>query len=408
MAWRIDAAVVRGELDNRTRGRVTGRIWFHGRAEPVELDLTGNCWRDLAGRRLEFTNPDPQPGDLENISPRQTGPVGDISASRKVKVPDIPLDQIGAYYAAKKPFPWHWGNALYLEWFGDRNGRVVIETAAFNLKVVGEAAWEMSEEEETEQRKANGAAITGFMDRLVEAAGGKDLEFVDDTPAEWDEPPQTEEEAEQMQARSELLADRIQARLRREGDAADYEKILEEEIERLRRERGEPEPTPEQLARNAEWIEEANHAAEEELKNPDPELAAELDLEHPLTIQTAELSDRLHQLAEAGRWVPEGATEEHPVLELEFAVMCASAKFAGALNGRAWPPEVDFCAGVIVRLKRARGFLDDALDAAEACREDRLITPEHLGPIAAELSDLGHEADALIAELRAKLERGTD
>jgi hypothetical protein len=49
MAWRIDEQVVRGEIDNRERGRVTGKIWFAGRAEPVELQLTGNCWRDLAG-----------------------------------------------------------------------------------------------------------------------------------------------------------------------------------------------------------------------------------------------------------------------------------------------------------------------------------------------------------------------
>ena len=57
MAWRIDESVIRGEIDNRTRDRVTGRIWFEGRAEPVELNLTGNAWRDLAGRRLEFVNP---------------------------------------------------------------------------------------------------------------------------------------------------------------------------------------------------------------------------------------------------------------------------------------------------------------------------------------------------------------
>ena len=45
---------VRGEIDNRVRGRVTGRIWFAGRTEPVELNLTGNGWRDLAGRQLEW------------------------------------------------------------------------------------------------------------------------------------------------------------------------------------------------------------------------------------------------------------------------------------------------------------------------------------------------------------------
>lgn len=408
MAWRIDEAVIRGEIDNRIRGRVTGRIWFAGRAEPVELELQGNCWRDLAGRRLEFTNPDPKPGDLGKLAARQKGSVGDISASRKVKVPDIPMDQIGEYYAAKKPFPWHWGNALYLEWFSESNGRVVIETASFELKVIGEGVWEMTEAEEEEQRKTNGTAITEFMDRLVEAAGGNDREIIEDTPAEWNEKPQTEEEAEQMQERGERLADRIQARLDREGKDANYEKILEEEIERMQRERGEPEPTPEQLARKAEWIEEMNRAGEEALENPDPEVEAELNYEHPLVERAIELSLQMLATAKAEGWLPENHTPEHPVAELLDATMIAGPKLAGALNGRYWPPDIEFCAHTIVRLKRARVYLDDALRAAESCQEEKLIKPEHLGPIVVDLIDLAHDADELIAELRTKLARGTD
>ena len=50
MAWRIEDHIVRGEIDNRVRDRITGRIWFVGRDEPIELDLTGNAWRDVAGR----------------------------------------------------------------------------------------------------------------------------------------------------------------------------------------------------------------------------------------------------------------------------------------------------------------------------------------------------------------------
>jgi hypothetical protein len=408
MAWRIDEAVIRGEIDNRTRGRVTGRIWLVGCAEPVELELQGNCWRDLAGRRLEFTNPDPKPGDLGKLAPLQKGSVGDISASRKVKVPDIPMDQIGEYYAAKKPFPWHWGNALYLEWFSESNGRVVIETATFELRVVGEAAWEMSEVEEQQQRKTNGAAITEFMDRLVEAAGGADRDFVEDTPPEWNEKPQTEEEAEEQQERGERLADRIQARLEREGKEADYEKILEEEIERMQRERGEPEATPEQLARQAEWIEEMNRAGEEALENPDPEVEAELNYEHPLVGRAIELSLQMRATAKAEVWLPESHTPEHPVAELLDATMIAGPKLAGALNGRYWPPEIEFCAHTLVRLKRARVYLDDALRAAESCQEEKLIKPEHLGPIVVDLIDLAHDVDELIAELREKIERGTD
>ena len=406
MAWRIDEAVVRGEIDNRSRDRVIGRIWFAGRAEPVVLELVGNCWRDLAGRRLEFTNPQPKPGNLGSFAAMQKGSVGDITASRKVKVPEIPLDQIGEYYAAKKPFPWHWGNALYLEWLSESNGRVVIEAAAFNLKVVGEAAWEMSPTEEETQRRANAEAMGGFMEQLGEAVARK--KAGDEEPAEWDERPQTEEEAEAMQTRSDRLADRIQARLKREGDKADYEKILEEEIERMRRERGEPKPTHEQLARNAEWIEEMNRAGEEALQNPDPELEAELNSTHPLAERAFDFTGQIHQLVKDERLVPDGATDEHPVAELESAVMCASAKLAGALYGEQWPPGVEFCASVIVRLKRARVYLDDALRETESCQEQKLITPQHLGPIVVELVDLAHDADGLIAELRAKLERGTD
>lgn len=170
----LDEHVVRGEIDNRTRGRTTGRIWLAGRAEPVELALTGDCWRDLAGRRLEFVNPEPKPGLPESFAVRQVGAVGDITASRKVKVPDFPLEDMHLYYKTGRELPWHWGNSLHLEWFSQRNGRVVIETASFELKIVGEPAWEMTGAEEVTQRCANGEAMGGFMQRLGEAVDGVD------------------------------------------------------------------------------------------------------------------------------------------------------------------------------------------------------------------------------------------
>ena len=418
MAWRIEESVIRGEIDNRVRGRVTGRIWFAGCEAPLELNLAGDCWRDLAGRLLEFTNPAPKPAVLDDLESPQIGAVGDISASRKVKVPDIPMDQIGEYYAAKKPFPWHWGNSLYLEWFSESNGRVVIESASYELKIVGEPAWEMSVEEEEAQRRTNGELVTGFMAQLDEAvAAHEDTEFNEQSEkmaaeregdSEWEEKPQSEAEADQMQARSDLLSDRIQARLKREGANADYETILHEEIERLHRELGEPEPTPEQLARNAEWIEEMNRASEEALKNPDPEFEAELAAEHPLAERAFELSIQVQDTAEDEGWIPEGASQEHPAAELTGSIMTAAAKLAGALNGRRWPPGIDECAGIIVRLKKAREYLDDALRAMESCQDEKLVNLRLLGPILVEVIDLAHDADEIIAELRERLERRTD
>ena len=86
MAWRIDEQVVRGEIDNRTRGKTTGRIWFVGRAEPVTLTLDGNPWRDLAGHVLRFSNPAPKPGLPEGLADEQRGSVGDITASRGLEM----------------------------------------------------------------------------------------------------------------------------------------------------------------------------------------------------------------------------------------------------------------------------------------------------------------------------------
>jgi hypothetical protein len=155
-------------------------------------------------------------------------------------------------------------------------------------------------------------------------------------------------------------------------------------------------------------LEEMNEAAEEALANPDPEIEQELERRHPLVERVTEFSLQLHETAEAEGWLPETAGQEHPVAELLAATMIAGPKLAGALNGRAWPPPVDFCAHTIVRLKRARGYFEDALRATESCHEEKLIKPEHLGPILAELIDFAQDTDALIAELRSRLEPGTD
>jgi hypothetical protein len=167
MAWRIDELVICGEIDNRRRGRVTGSIWLAGHPEPVQLELRGNCWRDLAGCSLGFTNPVPRLGGLVCISTLQTGVVGDITASRKVRVPDLSKEKLAGHYQGRQPFPWHLGNALHLEWFSDRNGRVVIETSAFELKISGEPVWAMSLAEERAQREANDGVIVEYMKRVA-------------------------------------------------------------------------------------------------------------------------------------------------------------------------------------------------------------------------------------------------
>jgi hypothetical protein len=169
MAWRIDQQVIRGELDSRTKGQVTGTIWLAGRSEPLRLRLEGDPWRDWAGCHLRFSNRSPgdEEGDLSGLATEQKGACGDMTVSRKVRTPPEPVKEWLAQGApGKDNLPW--SNSIYLEWFSDRNGRVVIELTRYALEL-SEPAWSMTEYEELEQRKRNFGEMQDFMIRLQDA-----------------------------------------------------------------------------------------------------------------------------------------------------------------------------------------------------------------------------------------------
>lgn len=403
MAWRIDEQVVRGEIDNRTQGKVRGRIWLVNREQPVVLDLEGNPWRDLAGHVLRFVNPAPVPGLGEDLMMEQRGVVGDITASRKVKVPEVSMDELMELYSKKQPFPWHWGNSLYLEWFSERNGRVVIESSAFTLELEGEAAWSMSEEEEAAQRKANGAAMTGFMDRMLMVVN----EVEDDEPQSA-----AEAAADEEAARMDQLLDRVHARIAREG-GGDFGAIYREERARQCRERGEvepPPPTPEQLAARQAWIDEMNAICAEALKDAESEAwkgeeveDVEYEEEHPLVERCTDLTMRLYDEIRAWLPDPDAAPREHPLVEIEEGVQSAAAKLAGALNGEEWPPDEIIAGNVLVRLKKARGSLRDSLSAMDSADQEGLAEAPWRAVVRCEIAAILTEVEALIVEARQVL-----
>jgi hypothetical protein len=409
MAWRIDESVVRGEIDSRVRGRVTGRIWFIGRDEPVVLDLEGNPHRELAGHVLRFSHENPKPGKLDGFFSDQRGVVGDMTASRKVKVPEIPIEEVMRLAKAGQPWPWHWANSLYLEWFSERNGRVVIESSDYHIEISNEASWMMGEAEELAQREQNARALTGFMERLcqVAAADSDDGDFDEDAPQS-----RAEAEADAEAAYMDRLMDRIQNRIEREGldEGLDYERIHDEERERLRREMGfppDPEPTPEQEEERARWIEEMNAAADEALR----EMEAEIWKDHrepkqpKLLERASELGIRLHH--QIDEWLPENISYEHPLMEIVDGVRIASAKIAGAIgcdeNEREWPPDRLFAGDSLVRLKKARAALRDALRGIDSADEENLVTPEWRATARNEINAILAEVQRLIAELREVL-----
>ena len=74
MTWRIGDRVLRGEVDNRVRGKITGTLWLAGRRDPVRLELEGDGLPDIAGRLLKFCNPHPPTEPAPQIARFDTEP----------------------------------------------------------------------------------------------------------------------------------------------------------------------------------------------------------------------------------------------------------------------------------------------------------------------------------------------
>ncbi len=121
MAWRPTEYLIEGELDNTTPGKVTGWMRFAGIKEKVTFDLKGDFHRDIRGTKIRFRG-DAELGIagtnsyMEGLALQQTGKVGDITAGLP------PQDYVD--------YP-------YLEWYGDNNGRVVLELEANQIEVIG-------------------------------------------------------------------------------------------------------------------------------------------------------------------------------------------------------------------------------------------------------------------------------
>ncbi|MCI0536161.1 MAG: hypothetical protein L0Z50_13125, partial [Verrucomicrobiales bacterium] len=218
MAWRIHDSVVRGEIDNRVKGRVRGKLWLNGLAESVALDLEGNACSDLAGCLLKFENPSPTirlPAKPE-FHPVQRGKIGDLTASRKVRVFTVP-DEVAFQMMdrGEKP-PERMANSLYLEWFSESNGRVVIESAAYQLEISA-PEWRMSPDDENQRKQDAEAGWSEFV-RGLDAALKEKQRGAKDPEEEWDE-----HDYERLMKESDARTDKYMELLQKYGDSDEAE-----------------------------------------------------------------------------------------------------------------------------------------------------------------------------------------
>ena len=399
MAFRIHDSVVRGEIDNRVKGIVRGKIWVHGCAQPLALELKGNAHPDLAGCLLTFTNPQPPVPmrDPEDLQPLQRGTIGDLTASRKVRVPAVPMEEFLNWPKEKGRPPTRGANCLYLEWFSERNGRVVVESADYELKISA-PEWRLTDAEEKQRAQDAAAAMGDFMGKLTEAIeqqqrGQKDPE------AEWDE-----HDYEKLLKESDARTTKYMELLEKYGDSDEAEEKIATEMGWNR------ELTEEQAAEQRRRIEEMNRAGEEALREPEPEPEPHREgidwvrnkhghVVHPLQHRCSESMMKFWKLSDK---LGLKKTEDKDLAQFIGEWMTTGAKLAGALNGLAQDRGTADAGFTVACLKRALGHLHKSQAGLEAVAPKKLLPEKNIAAARKELFEIREGILKLMDEFRGR------
>ena len=330
MAFRIHDSVVRGEIDNRTKGLVRGTIWMKGRPEPITLDLKGNAHPDLAGCLLTFKNPGAcvvHP-NLESLASTQCGAVGDMTAARKEHVFGVASDVAYAMLERNEIPPEHIANVLYLEWFSQSNGRIVIETTDYNLTISAHE-WKLTSDEDAERAEDVRQAMIEFLNRLTDS-----IEQHKQRRKGCDEEPWDEHDYERFLKESDARTDKYGELLDKYGDSDEAEEKIADAMG------WSQDSTNEEAEERERRMEEMNRACEEALNEPEPEPDPHREgidwirtedgkLRHPTQHACFEHAMALwHEVKALGL----GDHEDNDLATMVSEFQVASVKMAGALN----------------------------------------------------------------------------
>lgn len=403
MAWRIHDSVLRGEIDNRERGIVRGKIWLHGIGEPVTLELKGNACRDLAGCLLTFENRKETYSIGEGrLAQLQRGTVGDLTASRKVRVLDMPFEE--AYMRKKKklPVPEHTANSVYLEWFSELNGRVVIESADYEVKI-SPPAWKLTPEDEEKRQKEAAEGFSDFIQKLDEALEAQKHE--PPVEKEWDE-----FDYEKLLRESDARTDKYSELLDKYMDHPDRERIIAkemgwnwlEEVEEENDDKSDEEPGEEKSESGSE----GGFDMPDEVPEIEPDPATEgVDwvhdkhggTGHPLAMRAHESSIAFWSKCDELGFKE---TEDEDLCNLISEYQIVSAKLAGALNGLAYGRDLTEGAFIVACLKRALGHLHAAQAALEKVAPRKMLPNETVKSVRTELFEIREKILKLMDEFR--------
>jgi hypothetical protein len=401
MAWRIHENLIRGEIDNRIKGVVTGTLWLKGMAKPVKLELQGNACPDLAGCVLKFKNPTKAFPVRKRpaFNPVQRGRIGNLTASQKVRVFTIPDREAFAMLDRGEKPPERLANVLYLEWFSEGNGRVVVESADFELEI-SPPEWRLTAAEER-QRVKDAEAGWGMFTRQLDEAVEQHKRGQKDPESGWDE-----HDYEKFLKESDARTDKYGELLDKYGHSDEAHEKIDKEMGWTR------ELTPEEAEEERQRIEEINRACEMALDEPEPEPDPAREgidwvrdkhgeLKHPLQHRCTESALRFWKQKEK---LGLKHSSDSALADFTDEWLTAGAKLAGALNGIAQARGTPEAAFTVAYLKRALNHLHKSQAGLEALarRKKQLLPAKMIQAARKELFEIREGVLKLMDELRGR------
>lgn len=161
MAWRPNEQFIEGVLDNTVPGTVTGWMRFAGIDKRIIFELEGDFHRDIRGAKVRLTgegntaDPEEAARYLKGFVRIQKGKTGDMTAGWP------PADYV--------QYP-------YFEWYGDDNGRVVIELEPDQVEILTPPI--PASESDPVSRKEQAENMTRFLSGLAQNLGIPDAQAI--------------------------------------------------------------------------------------------------------------------------------------------------------------------------------------------------------------------------------------
>ena len=288
-------------------------------------------------------------------------------------------------------------NSLYLEWFSEQNGRVVIESADYELKISA-PEWRLTAAEEKQRATDAANGMNWFMQKLT-AAIEQQQRGQKDPEDKWDE-----HDYEKFLKESDARTTKCGELLEKYGDSDEVEEKIAQEMGWTR------ELTPEEAEEEDKRIEEMNQACQEALNQPEPELDPHREgidwmrdesghIHHPLQHRCSTSAIRFWGAAD-GAGMEKIADKDLDQFIFEF--QSTGAKLAGALNGFARGEGFSDDAFAVAYLKRALNHLQQSQAGLEGVAQKKLLPEQTIADARQELFAIREGILKLMDEFRGR------